>query len=608
VNDDLRDHLARELAQQDALGLRRELTGRGDGLADFTTNDVLGLARDPAIAAAVADAARTHGAGTAASRLLGGDHALHRAAERACAEWLGAESALLFPSGFQANLGLLQAFAEPGVLFVSDAANHASIVDGCRMARAARAHVVVTPHRDVAAVERALANAESAPRRFVVTESVFSMDGDRAPIEALLDVCERHDAHLFVDEAHAVGLLGPAGAGVVAELAERGVDVSRVAARLVTGGKALGQSGAFVVGDTTLRAWLIQRARSLMFTTAPPPSLAAGLIAAIQRARAADAERTTVLRSARRLAAAMDLPEPDAAIVPFVVGSSERALELAERARAAGLDVRAVRHPTVPRGTERLRFVLHAFNTDDEIDRLVSLLRDAARPAASSTAARSGRSRAIVVVGTDTNIGKTVVSALLMRHARARGNARYFKPVQTGTDSDTRTVAELAGLARHEWVTPLHELPLPASPHEAAAAAGTSLDPEALLRGIDRVRTEAHDAALVIELAGGLRVPYTLRFDQGDLLERAALPLVLVARSGLGTLNHTQLTLEALRRRHLEPRALFLVGEPHSSNAATLRVLAHVEHVYEVPQFRRLDTEALDAWLAQNDLEPVLSP
>jgi len=149
---------------------------------------------------------------------------------------------------------------------------------------------------------------------------------------------------------------------------------------------------------------------------------------------------------------------------------------------------------------------------------------------------------------------------------------------------------------------------LPASPHEAAAAAGTSLDPEALLRGIDRVRTAAHDAALVIELAGGLRVPYTLRFDQGDLLERAALPLVLVARSGLGTLNHTQLTLEALRRRHLEPRALFLVGEPHSSNAATLRVLAHVEHVYEVPQFRRLDTEALDAWLAQNDLEPVLSP
>ncbi|MCC7173434.1 MAG: aminotransferase class I/II-fold pyridoxal phosphate-dependent enzyme, partial [Planctomycetes bacterium] len=196
MNDDLRDHLARELAQQDARGLRRNLTGRGDGLADFTTNDVLGLARDPEVAAAIAAAALEHGAGTAASRLLGGDHALHRAAEGVCADWLQADAALLFPSGFQANLGLLQAFAEPGVLFVSDAANHASIVDGCRMARAARAHVVVSAHRDVAAVERALKHAAHAPRRFVVTESVFSMDGDRAPIEALLDVCERHDAHL----------------------------------------------------------------------------------------------------------------------------------------------------------------------------------------------------------------------------------------------------------------------------------------------------------------------------------------------------------------------------------------------------------------------------
>lgn len=608
MNDDLRDHLVRELAQQDARGLRRGLTGRGDGLADFTTNDVLGLARDPEVAAAIAAAALEHGAGTAASRLLGGDHPLHGAAERTCAEWLGAQAALLFPSGFQANLGLLQALAEPGVLLVSDAANHASIVDGCRLARAARARVVVTPHGDLDAIARTLANASHAARRFVVTESVFSMDGDRAPLAALLDVCARHDAHLLVDEAHAIGLLGPRGAGAVAELAAQGGDITLVAARVVTGGKALGQSGAFVVGDATLRDWLVQRARALMFTTAPIPALAAGLIEAMRRACVADTARATVHGYARRVAEALGLRPPDAAIVPFVVGSSDRALDLASRARSAGLDVRAVRHPTVPRGTERVRLVLHAFNTAAEVDRLVDLLRDEPRGASDTKAARPTRPHACVVVGTDTNVGKTVVSALLMRHARTRGSACYFKPVQTGDDSDTRTVATLAGLTRPEWIEPLHELPLPASPHEAAAAAGTSLDPATLVDRVARVVDGFGEGVLVIELAGGLRVPYTLRFDQGDLLEQVALPLVLVARSGLGTLNHTQLTLEALRRRHLEPRALFLVGEPHPSNAATLRVLAHVEHVYEVPQFRRLDTEALDAWLAQNDLEPVLSP
>lgn len=603
----LRERLARELAHHDARGSRRDLTRRDDSLADFVTNDVLGLARDPAVAAAVAAAARECGAGTAASRLLGGDHPLHERAERACAEWLAAPSALLFPSGFQANLGLLQAFAEPGVVFVSDAANHASIVDGCRLARAARSDVVVAPHRDVDAVERILARTAHADRRFVVTESVFSMDGDRAPLEALLDVCERHDAHLLVDEAHAIGLLGPRGAGLVRELEMRGIDTSRVAARVVTGGKALGQSGAFVVGDEVLRAWLVQRARSLMFTTAPSPSLAAGLTEAIRLAGERDAERSRALRHARRVAEALDLPTPDAAIVPFVVGSTERALELAASARAAGLDTRAVRHPTVPRGTERLRLVLHAFNTDAEVDRLIALLRDAARATADTAPRPIVRARPLVVVGTDTNVGKTVVSALLMRHARTRGVARYFKPVQTGSDSDTRTVIGLAGLSAHEWTPPLHELPLPASPHEAAAAAGTSLDPVALQAGIRRVVEAMDEGVLVIEFAGGLRVPYTLRFDQSDLLAGARLPLVLVARSGLGTLNHTQLTLEALRRRHLEPSALFLVGEPHPSNAATLRTLSHVEHVYEVPQFRTLDTEALDAWLAQNDLDPVVS-
>ncbi|MCB9914111.1 MAG: dethiobiotin synthase [Planctomycetes bacterium] len=209
--------------------------------------------------------------------------------------------------------------------------------------------------------------------------------------------------------------------------------------------------------------------------------------------------------------------------------------------------------------------------------------------------------RPLVVVGTDTDVGKTVASALLVRAAARCGPVTYWKPVQTGDDSDTDTVRALAGGTAARFLAPEHGYPLPASPHEAAADAGATIDVDAL-EATFAAHARATDGALLVELAGGLLVPYDDTRTQADSLARLRPRLVLVARSGLGTLNHTLLTLEALRARRLEPEALLLVGDEHPSNRETLRRMGGVAHVYEVPRFAPLDAAALDAWLDEHDL------
>jgi dethiobiotin synthase len=251
-----------------------------------------------------------------------------------------------------------------------------------------------------------------------------------------------------------------------------------------------------------------------------------------------------------------------------------------------------------------LRVVCHAFNTEAEVDELARRL-EATPPPQVRPRAEVKRDHRLVVVGTDTGIGKTVVSALLLRAARRRGPAAYWKPVQTGDDSDSTTVGALAEASRHEILRPAWEFPLPASPHEAAAAAGHEIEPARLEEALAGLQRMLPDTDLVVELAGGLLVPYREGYTQADWLEAAAPPLVLVARAGLGTLNHTLLTLEALRARHLEPRALFLVGEPHPSNRETLRRMGHMPLVFEVPPFADLDPATLDAWLDAHDLAEV---
>ncbi|MBI5434999.1 MAG: dethiobiotin synthase [Planctomycetes bacterium] len=617
--------LAAERARWRAAGLERELVLASNALADFTSNDYLGLARHQQVIEAGREALREYGAGGRASRLLGGGSPFDERAEEALARWLGAEAALLFPSGYQANIGVVQALIGPGDVLLSDELNHASLIDAGRVARA---RTVVYRHSDPEDLERKLADVGAAARVLVATESVFSMDGDLAPLAELARAARARGAWMLVDEAHALGVLGASGAGAWSLLGNEFDDV--LAARVVTGGKALGVTGAFVVGSAALRRHLLQRARSFVFTTAVSPAVSGALCAAIELAKRADDARAKLVRLSRALALGLGAPAPAAAIVPVVLGSESRALDAARAALAAGLDARAARPPRVPAGTSRLRLVCHEFNDDAELERLFAvvgplLASDASRelPRAGADASsgepdraephahdrrgraqerRGARAVPLVVAGTDTGVGKTVVSALLARAADAHGGGAYWKAVQTGEESDTRAVLELSAARTFE---PGAAFAKPASPHEAARAEGKSVDVEQLGGRLRANLAELGEGTLVVELAGGLAVPLTDEFTQLDWLARERWPLVLVARSGLGTLNHTLLSLEALRARHLEPRALFLVGESHPSNRAALAGLGHVAPILEVPLFERLSTSALDAWIARNDLTRV---
>ncbi|MEC7583280.1 MAG: dethiobiotin synthase [Planctomycetota bacterium] len=600
----LHQTLAEEAARWQEAGLDREVVAPVPAGVDFTSNDTLGLTRHPELVAAAEAALQAHGVGGRSARLLGGGSPLDEVAESAVADWLGAERALLFPTGYHANLGVVGALVGPGDVVVSDELNHASLIDAARLSRA---RVLVYRHGDWQEAERLLASAAGASRRLVVTESVFSMEGDLAPLGPLADACVRQGASLVIDEAHAVGVLGPDGAGGWAALSPDQERRSVLAARVVTGGKALGVMGAFAVGADAVVEHVRQRARTFMFTTAPSPAVSGALVAAVGLARRAEQERSRLRDHAQRIADGLGLPVSPAAVVSYLVGPSGDAMALASQLREAGMHVRAVRPPTVPPGTSRLRIALHAFNTADEVERLVEVLRTSAdSQTVPVQAATTARAESLLVTGTDTGIGKTVVSALLLRAASARGVAGYCKPVQTGDDDDAAEVRQLAGVSDAQAPPPHYRFALPASPHEAAAAEGRSIDLEALDSGLDQRLVELGQGILLVELAGGLQVPLVGAFTQIDWLAKRRPPCVLVARSGLGTLNHSLLSVEALRQRHIEPRALFLVGAAHPSNRDTLARMTGLP-VYEVPMFDPLDAAALQSWLGDHDLSPVFA-
>ena len=592
---ELLDAWRAELEGLAAAGLERSIAPlpTGPGTCDFTSNDYLGLARHPEVVEAACHALREHGASARASRLLGGGSPLDAEVEGAVARWVGAEAALLFPTGYQANLGLLTTIAGPGDVLLSDALSHASTIDACRLSRA---RVEVVRHLDLDHLEERLAATRGARRRFVLTEGVFSMDGDRAPLAALDELCARHDAWLIVDEAHSLGVVGPEGAGAAAE--ELAPEGSRVVARILTGGKALGAAGGLIAGSAELRERLVNGARSRIYTPGVSPGVAGALLAAVPLARAASEGRERIRANGASLARRLDLPAPPAAILPVVIGGNEATVSLAGQLQEEGLEVRAVRPPTVPEGSARLRLVLHADDDPSALERLGARIGEQQRAQVITTStAQERHAPPLVVAGTDTEIGKTVVSALLVRALSRRGPVRYWKPVQTGDDSDTETVLRLARGVDVDAPEPAHHFPLPASPHEAAAAAGGHIDYEALLARFEQEAQRSGERQLLAELAGGLLVPYDDCHTQLDALARLRPRLVLVARSGLGTLNHTLLSLEALRARRLEPEALLLVGPHHRSNRDTLREQGRVERVLEVPPFEPLGEDSLDGWI-----------
>lgn len=343
---------------------------------DFCSNDYLGLRRDARLADAALTAAREWGAGIGAARLLRGTTPLHDQLERELAVWKGTEAALLFNTGFQCNATLIPALLSPGDAVFSDELNHASLVDGCRMARVRGAEVGVFRHLDLGDLEARLRRwreaAASGALALVVTDAVFSMDGDCADLGALADLCARHRALLLVDEAHATGLLGPTGAG----LAEAQDLKGRIPLLMGTLGKALGGFGAFVACGALLRTHLVNVCRGFIFSTALPPPVVAANLAALRIAQAEPWRRARALAHARQLRGALGLPEGPSAIVPLRVGADLRALELASRLQARGFDVRAVRPPTVPEGTARLRITTGAHLETADLEALLAALQE----------------------------------------------------------------------------------------------------------------------------------------------------------------------------------------------------------------------------------------
>ena len=594
----LDDALGRAQGEREARGLARSLDLPNEARHDFTSNDTLGLARDADVVEAGRAAMQKYGAGARASRLLGGGSPLDLELEAAAADWLGAEAALLFPTGYQANLGVVTALAGEGDAICSDERNHASLIDACRLSKA---RTLVFRHADPSSLARSLSQCAGARRRIILVEGVDSMEGDLAPLEEYAALAEEHDAWIVVDEAHAAGVVGPEGAGA---WRAGGLSDERLAARVVTGGKALGVGGALVVGSEVLRRELCERARSFIFTTGTPPATSGALLAAVNKARSAEEARDRLRANALRLAEALGLPAPDAAILPYLIGDNEVAVSLANELQAAGFDVRAVRPPTVPKGTARLRIVVHATHSDVAIDGLAERLKAKGVMPAPTHVPRSDQIP-VCVTGTDTEVGKTVVSALLARALCRRGSTRYWKPVQTGDDCDPTTVSAL--VPELSTGTPAYHFPRPASPHHAAESAGAEIEMKTLDAAYEKERARSEDA-LILELAGGLHVPLVGATTNLDWIAGMRPRVVLVARTGLGTLNHTLLSLEALGARRLNVDALFLVGEEHTDNERTLRELGGVKCVHHLPLFDPLDADAIDGWLDANDLSHLLGP
>lgn len=360
--------LAQEIASLEGQSLLRRPpsieAARREGFVNLCSNDYLGLAATP-----LEPTDARSGAG--ASPLVVGAWPQHLAAEQALADWVNLSESLIFSSGYAANVGAISALVGRGDLILSDRLNHASIIDGSRLSGAT---IRVIPHLDAAAIEAALeAEGSRYRRRLVATESYFSMDGDSPDLAKLRRITERHDAILYVDEAHALGVFGSEGRG---RCFEAGVVPDVLVGTL---GKSLGLQGAFVGGSADLRLWLWNRARSLVFSTAISPALAAAVPGRVDACRRADAGRARLAEMSTSIRRALGLCTPGGAgsgpIIPWVLGDAPTALEKAEQLRAAGVLVSAIRPPTVPEGTARLRITVSVALSDEQLGKALAALQ-----------------------------------------------------------------------------------------------------------------------------------------------------------------------------------------------------------------------------------------
>ena len=367
----------RAAARLDALrGADRLRSLRAPSGLDFSSNDYLSLSRHPLLEKRMIDGIARDGCGSTGSRLLCGERDAFTRVERAFAAFKGTERALYFSSGYLANLAVMTTFPGAGDLIVSDECNHASLIDGIRLSKADR---VIVPHNDAGAVARCLERA-SEGQAFVVVESLFSMEGDRAPLAEYAAICRSAGAALIVDEAHAVGVYGTRGSGLV-EACGVAEDVFLTVNPC---GKALGVSGAFVAGPAWAIESLVQHARPFIFSTAPPPAVADALDASLSIVASEPQRRQRLVDLARYCrkqlgAAGIDVLPGDSPIIPVMIGDDGRAMQLAESMQAAGFDVRAIRPPSVPEGTARLRLTVNVGLDEPCLERFAAALAAAMR-------------------------------------------------------------------------------------------------------------------------------------------------------------------------------------------------------------------------------------
>lgn len=382
----IRKRLAEEIESlREASQLRKLDIPRGVNLC---SNDYLGLASDARLKAAALESLQACAkTGSTGSRLLSGNCREWEELETEFADFAGTEAALYFNSGYAANSGLLAAMLKPGDVVFSDALNHASIIDGVRLSGAAK---IIYPHADLRAIEQGL-RARSAERgaTVIVSESVFSMEGDVAPVGEILSLARKYGAEVILDEAHATGVCGPEGRGVAAEYVRQ----PEILAVMHTCGKALGSAGGFVCSTEAVKQYLVNRARPFVFSTAMPPYFAGQIRTALKLARAADGQRAHLREISARLrkllsAAGLDCGTSATQIIPVILGSNEAALHVAEILRDNGFAAKAVRPPTVPDGTARIRISLTSQITFEQIDRLAAVVIEACKPLRQESAAR----------------------------------------------------------------------------------------------------------------------------------------------------------------------------------------------------------------------------
>ncbi len=347
----------------------------GREVINFSSNNYLGLANHPALGEAAKAAIDRYGCGSGASRLISGNMTLHEELESKIAEFKGTEAALVFNSGFQLNTGVVSTLVGEGDAVFSDALNHASIVDGCRLSRA---KVAIYGHLDMNHLEGELKRSSSARRKLIVTESLFSMDGDEAPLADIVGLAQRHGAMVMVDEAHATGVYEPNGAGLVAKL---GLG-DQILVQMGTLGKALGGFGAYIAGSKVLRELLINRCRSFIFTTSLPPAVMAMAIAAIGLVEREPARRQALRDNSAALRGGLAslgyvMGGGRSQILPLIVGDAQQCMKLSQRLLDRGVFAHGIRPPTVPPGTSRLRITLMATHTQHQLAQALEIFKAA---------------------------------------------------------------------------------------------------------------------------------------------------------------------------------------------------------------------------------------